>query len=66
MTNNALTLIYCVTFVIFIVWFICMTLLYRNRRKSISSITKQCKYISLLILIFEMIIILTIQIVTLR
>ena len=61
--TNIIMLIICVTF---IVWFTCMTLLYRNRRRSISSITRQCKYISLLIFIFEMIIILTIQIVTLR
>lgn len=66
MTDNALTLICCVTFVIFIVWFICMSLLYRNRRKSIIYITKQCKYISLLMLIVEMIAILTIEIINLR
>ncbi len=66
MTNNALTLIYCVTFVIFIVWFICMSLLYRNRRRSITYITKQCKYISLLMLILETISILTIEIITLH
>lgn len=66
MTDNALTLICCVTFVIFIVWFICMSLLYRNRRKSITYITKQCKYISLLMLIVEMIATLTIEIINLR
>lgn len=66
MTDNALTLICCVTFVIFIVWFICMSLLYRNRRKSITYITKQCKYISLLMLIVEMIAILTIEIINQR
>ena len=66
MTDNALTLICCVTFVIFIVWFICMSLLYRNRRKSITYITKQCKYISLLMLIVEMISIFIIEIINLR
>lgn len=66
MTDNALTLICCVTFVIFIVWFTCMSLLYRNRRRSITYITKQCKYISLLMLILETISILIIEIITLH
>lgn len=66
MTDNALTLICCVTFVIFIVWFICMSLLYRNRRRSITYITKQCKYIFLLMLILETISILIIEIITLH